>query len=355
MENQFWIFSRQAQGLPVEKLTDERGIINIYADSPQHLLQYVGAYQTPFFQHFTKAPTWSSDLDPANVEHRRYIAFADHKILFERLKLEKEANIRPGEQVQVLSEVHVLYNNIQKNYNILLRLVAEDGNRELWKGQGWPQERPTSVWAPSLRRFDSRTIVIPVDAPAGFARLELSFVDPDTKEPLPATEVPSGKYLGERVPIGYLVIGEPERKPAFQFPQLVQLGGKVALLGMNLAPNKLNAEVLRGEQLQVELFWQALDAMSADYTGFVHLLAPDGSIVAQDDHQPRRGFLPTSLWKSDTVIGDSYTLVVPQDATPGAYTLEAGMYDLATGLRLPIAQDGKTTGDSQLLTRVGVK
>jgi hypothetical protein len=94
--------------------------------------------------------------------------------------------------------------------------------------------------------------------------------------------------------------------------------------------------------------------MDIEYTGFVHLLGPNGALVAQDDQPPRNGFLPTTIWQPDLIISDRYTIVVPLDAETGTYSLVAGMYDLASGERLPVSQDGMLTGDSVLLGRFEV-
>jgi hypothetical protein len=95
--------------------------------------------------------------------------------------------------------------------------------------------------------------------------------------------------------------------------------------------------------------------MELDYTGFVHLLDGDGNLVAQHDHQPRNGFLPTSIWRGGLVISDAYTIVVPQEARPGTYSLVAGMYDLKSGVRLSVRHDGQNVGDSVVLAYLDVE
>jgi hypothetical protein len=337
--------------MPQEELPDTRGIVEIYNDNSNHLLQYVGSYDAPFFRYFAKEQVWASDVDG-----RQYIAFADHKILFESYSLEKDSDsiLQAGAQVKLVSRLHVFFEAIEKNYNISIRLVAEDG-REVWREQGWPANRPTSIWAPSVLWFDTRIVTIPIDTPAGIYRLDLSFVDPETHELLPAIAVPSGEYLGEMVPIGIVTVGDVEGRPAHTFPDPLQLDGKVALVGMAPAPSVVSPVITRGESLHIELAWQALAEMDQDYTGFVHLLDAEGRLVAQDDHPPRNGFLPTSIWRDGLVITDGYRLAVPPDASPGPYSLVAGMYDLESGVRLPIRQGGEITGDSILLLSVAVR
>jgi hypothetical protein len=151
-------------------------------------------------------------------------------------------------------------------------------------------------------------------------------------------------------------VGEVEARPAHTFSEPAQLDGKVALVGVTPAPDENSSLVAsRGESLNIELFWQALAKMDRDYTGFVHLLDANGRLVAQNDHQPRNGFLPTSIWREGLVLSDTYTIPVPQEASPGKYTLVAGMYDLESGVRLPIWQRGEIAGDSILLMGVDVR
>ncbi len=344
---------QKAMGVPREGFVEARGILEVYQGLPTYFLQYVGSYQSPFFQHFAKEQAWTS-----YPGQKSYIAFADNKILFESYQLSKESGLKAGEEVQIMSNLHVFFTAIEKNYHISLRLVAEEGDerergeQEVWKEQGWPENRPTSIWAPTVQWFDTRTITIPADTPAGIYRLDLSFVDPESQELLPAFAMPVGKYLGEMVPIGYVTVGEIESRPTSLFAQPAELDGKVALLGVTPAPKPV---VVRGESLNLELFWQTMTEMDSNYTGFVHLIDEDGALIAQHDHLPRNGFLPTTIWKEGLVVADGYTIVVPEDANPGVYTLVAGMYDLENGARLQVWQNGINVGDSVQLAQIEVQ
>ena len=67
-----------------------------------------------------------------------------------------------------------------------------------------------------------------------------------------------------------------------------------------------------------------------------------------------KGTYPTTGWVEDEVITDEYEIVVQSDAPPGEYQIEVGMYDAATGQRLPIFDEGGTRlpGDRILLDQV---
>jgi hypothetical protein len=85
--------------------------------------------------------------------------------------------------------------------------------------------------------------------------------------------------------------------------------------------------------------------MPEAYTGFVHLVAPDGRLAAQDDHELGRGFYRTLFWQPGEVIRERYTLRLPGDAPAGQYTLWVGAYSFPSLKRLPVRSAGTSTRD----------
>jgi len=76
--------------------------------------------------------------------------------------------------------------------------------------------------------------------------------------------------------------------------------------------------------------------MNQDYSVFVHLLDETELIVAQRDMYPGQGLHPTSLWSVGDTIANRYVLILPETAfAPNRAQLEVGLYDFATGERLP--------------------
>jgi hypothetical protein len=100
------------------------------------------------------------------------------------------------------------------------------------------------------------------------------------------------------------------------------------------------SQAAAGDRVHLILFWEALEPVAQDYTVFTHLLAPDGSVAAQRDNPPAGGLRPTSGWRPGEVVTDSYVLELPAGLSPGDYTLQTGLYDPATGTRLPVAGGG---------------
>jgi uncharacterized membrane protein len=85
-----------------------------------------------------------------------------------------------------------------------------------------------------------------------------------------------------------------------------------------------------GSTLRVELYWTALQAMSDYYAISVRLLAPDGSIVAQDDNWPAHGAVPTPLWEVGRSLRDIHYLQLPETVLPSELTLSVVVYNADT-------------------------
>jgi hypothetical protein len=150
------------------------------------------------------------------------------------------------------------------------------------------------------------------------------------------------------------------RKPTFVFasdaaptvhPLQVNLsdsqaaGSQLSMIGYDVKPDR----PVPGTEFVVNIHWQASAAMSEAYTSFLHLVGPDGRLIAQDDHELGRGFYRTIFWQLDEVIREKYTLALPQNAPVGEYVLRAGAYRFPSLDRLVVrsssvpAQDNAVT------------
>ncbi|MBC7239231.1 MAG: hypothetical protein H5T71_03920, partial [Chloroflexi bacterium] len=93
-----------------------------------------------------------------------------------------------------------------------------------------------------------------------------------------------------------------------------------------------------------------------DYTVFTHLLGAaynprtQGPVWGQHDAPPVEGAWPMSTWRVGDRIVDRHILVLDAEAPEGDYSIEVGLYDLASGERLPaFSEDGQPLGDHVLL------
>jgi 4-amino-4-deoxy-L-arabinose transferase-like glycosyltransferase len=91
-----------------------------------------------------------------------------------------------------------------------------------------------------------------------------------------------------------------------------------------------------GDEIGLTLYWQADGPTDLDYSVFVHLVGPDGKVHGQVDRVPAAGDAPTTSWAPGQVVVDEVVLPVTADAPAGLYHIAVGLYDAASGGRLPI-------------------
>jgi hypothetical protein len=242
---------------------------------------------------------------------------------------------------------------METNYNASVRLVDAEG-RSVWSADGWPWGAPTDQWAPGDIRPDGYHLQVPPDARPGLYKLTLSLYDPSTLEPLPLLDSLSGAPVdpGRRDPavndVALLQVGEaPSAASRFAVPWL--FGESLALDAVTL-PSAAQA----GDVLPLALEWRSARAVAEDFTVFVHLVGPDGTLVAQGDRQPLGGFAPTRLWTPGIqVLDDGYAIALPPGLAPGAYEVRVGLYNDQG--RLPVTQGGAAAGDYAIAGTFEVK
>lgn len=155
--------------------------------------------------------------------------------------------------------------------------------------------------------------------------------------PLPLT-LASGQYqwavrLGESLAsFAELQIDAPERQMepppvAVALDQVLQRDGQpqVALVGATLE----EVDCLAAGSCAVTLVWRGAAEMAESYGVFVHLLGPDGRIVAQSDGLPANWTRPTTGWLPQEYITDEHRLTIPAGLLAG---LPAGEYVLVAGM-----------------------
>jgi len=123
-------------------------------------------------------------------------------------------------------------------------------------------------------------------------------------------------------------------------PASVAVGDLAWLVGWQQAP----AEPRSGQALSITLYWLSRRPTRQNYKVFVHLTGPDGGRpLAQSDGDPGGGYTPTSRWVAGELVPDRHRLEVPDTLPAGEYLLWAGLYDFATGERLPVEgrEDGR--------------
>ncbi|MCG3211690.1 MAG: hypothetical protein FOGNACKC_05336 [Anaerolineae bacterium] len=235
---------------------------------------------------------------------------------------------------------------------IALKLVDKDfavgGQRIATLGDRYPNV----LWAPGEVVDETYPLQIDAAAPPGLYRLELGLVRQDDSLP--------GGY--ENLP---LLAGESELDqnmypltvrlldPAHNLPPPVAIsatvGDSIRLTGYEV--NRLTA----GSPVELALYWQSTAAPGQDLTVFTQLIGPDGQVWAQWDNPPQAGRYPTLAWEANDIVIDRYTLALREGAPPGEYRLLVGMYNPATGERLPASLNGAPQPDNAIeLARLSI-
>jgi hypothetical protein len=246
-----------------------------------------------------------------------------------------QTEVAPGDFVDV-----TLYWRVEqtpdKNFSDYVQFIDRSygqneivASRDTFPGLG---NDPTIFWQPGEIMADTIPVLFEWD---GRTPLQLDVIaglyDLEKEEPLPVTG-PDGSSIGDplltrmtfRPPSN--AAGEPEISERADFE------GGVSLLGYDLSEGTLPSE-----ELSLTLYWISSGPLPIDYVVFAHLFDADTLIIAQGDAPPVDGRLPTTLWSEGDVIVDKHIIPLPAELPPGTYNIRVGLYDPATGIRLPRA------------------
>ncbi|MGA9349062.1 MAG: glycosyltransferase family 39 protein [Anaerolineae bacterium] len=291
---------------------------------------------------YARPPILSPDEIPTDVAQVN--ADLEEKIRLLDYQLDRE-EVRPGESLGITLYWQSLV-EIKENYYLFIHLLGRRrelvGNEDTYHGWG---TYPTSLWKPGEIIRDTYRLSISQDALApSLIRVDVGLYDPSTGQGLTVFNQ-AGQAIGESVVIGRLKMALQKRQTSNVKRLDFNLDNKVALIGYKVDKTELEP----GEKVCLTLCWRAEGEMGTDYTVFTHLIDEEGKIWGQMDSQPLEGDYPTSFWDVGEVIEDEYILAINEDTPAGQYWLEVGMYELATGQRLPILGDDGEVKDDRIL------
>ncbi len=245
--------------------------------------------------------------------------------------------LNPGDKLSVALYWQAV-EDVSRNYLLAVRMTGEQG--EEWGEEFEPPvygTYPTTQWVEGEILKDWHDVSLPTDMPQGSYWVSLFVLEDDG--------------LSKRVDLDKIEVrGRPRQftMPEIQHPMEATLGQQIRFLGYNLSSNEMKP----GETLQLTLYWQALGEMEVSYTVFTHVLDAEDRIWGQRDSIPSRGEAPTTSWIEGEVIVDEYEIMVEPGAPPGEYVIEIGMYDAATGQRLPVVSDNQILEQDRVLLGV---
>ncbi len=204
----------------------------------------------------------------------------------------------------------------------VLELLGRDleriANLHSYHGRGL---YPANLWPPGAIIADHFAVRIDSDAEAPvlgrvFARIE-------------------GGEPGIEVATVRIVPVEPPPPPG---DRLAEIGDNIALVSAAVEPE----QALPGQSVRVLVRWYVpVGRPGQDYTTLLHLGQPDEPPLSTGDSPPLGGAFPTSAWRNGETIDDSYILTIPVDIPSGRYPVWIGLYNPATGERLPVKVEGE--------------
>ncbi len=118
----------------------------------------------------------------------------------------------------------------------------------------------------------------------------------------------------------------------------------------------VSGDVPDGERrLGVYLYWRVGAQIDRSLKVFVHVLNAEGQLIAQDDSLPVLWTYPTNQWQAGETVVDFHQLAIGADVLPGEYTLQAGLYDEASGVRVKtLDAGGQPVDDKIVLTTIHI-
>ena len=232
--------------------------------------------------------------------------------------------------------------SIEEDYTIFVHLLDAAGHA--WGQvdvQPLDAHYPTSRWLTGEAIRQTVELSLRPGTPTGEKLIAVGLYRYDERERrLPMFDAHGNRYDGDQV----FLTARPVVRwtaqydlPEPRYTEEATLGDSVRFLGYDLAND--TAEV--GDEISLTLYWQFLAEMSVSYTVFAHLVDENQALAAQGDQVPGQGRFPTTGWIPQEVIIDPIQIRIPREVGPGTYRLAIGMYELATGTRLPIRKLGE--------------
>ncbi len=115
--------------------------------------------------------------------------------------------------------------------------------------------------------------------------------------------------------------------------------------GVSLLESHWQQSIIPGETLRLTLYWRAEKHVEAEWTVFVHVLTPEGSLLAGLDEQPMGGRVPTTAWSPGQVVAYTVVVPIPVTAAEGEHSIRVGWYQWPSLQRLSAHSDSLAVAD----------
>jgi 4-amino-4-deoxy-L-arabinose transferase-like glycosyltransferase len=123
-------------------------------------------------------------------------------------------------------------------------------------------------------------------------------------------------------------------------------GRPLAGFGDQVYLRQANVVQLDPDIVQVDIYWEAENAVDDDLVVFVHAAGPEG-LVGQDDAPLAQGRWPGAWWQPGVIIQETHIIKLSEPFDSSRHQITLGLYRAGSGERLPLidlssGQDGGT-------------
>jgi hypothetical protein len=112
-------------------------------------------------------------------------------------------------------------------------------------------------------------------------------------------------------------------------------------------------QISPGQALRLDFEFKRIGPIAEDDYVFVQLVRADGQVIPGRDGEPQFGGAPTTQWQQDERVLDRRAILIPPNASSGAYTIYFGFLSPTTG-RIPTCDDGYGSDDHAELGTVEI-
>lgn len=231
------------------------------------------------------------------------------------------------------------------DYLLFLHLIDEQSQtiiaqRDTHPGLG---NFPASQWQEGDHFVDRIRLYLPETAYApNQATIQLGLYVPNAYRVGITND--KGETIGDALPLTEITI--QAAKGDLPNPQNQNFDNQLRLVGYDLSSRRVRP----GEELIVTLFWEAMPALSQEYLVQLHLVDPQGVVVATADHFPNP---PMTHWQTGQVMADTHIIPIDVALLPNFYQIQVALLDTSNGNRQNIvAQDGHWLDDQLLLPTI---
>ena len=143
-----------------------------------------------------------------------------------------------------------------------------------------------------------------------------------------------GKNFHDMGVLWFDVLGAPIAD-APQYAVQAEFSEPIRAIGYNVDSRRIPIDT----PLRFGLYLEAEQPITGNYQIFTHLVAADGTLIAQADHIAGADSYPTSLWRPGNLFYNRFEIPVPVGTPPGEYQVIIGLYDQRGRLKLADGRD----------------